>query len=110
MSGYTLHASGTAIGDGRTVGWNAYETGPGGSTRTLCECEHITEADAIACATPRSTPALARTAFEAYNRSTGGKTFDGRDVPPFDVIAERTPHVARAWEAAVDAVRRAVRP
>lgn len=88
----------------------AEEVAPDGSTRTLCECAHVLEEDAIACATPRSTPALARTAFEAYNRSTGGKTFDGRDVPPYDVIAERTPHVARAWEAAVDAVRRAVRP
>lgn len=56
------------------------------------------------------TPALARVAFDAYNASTGGKTWDGKDVPPYDVIAERTPHVARAWEAAVDAVRKAVRP
>lgn len=54
-----------------------------------------------------SIPALARMAFDAYNRSTGGKTWDGKDVPPYDVIAERTPHVARAWEAAADAVWKA---
>lgn len=53
---------------------------------------------------------LARIAFEAYNRSTGGKTWDGKDVPPYDVIAERTPHVARAWEAAAEAVWKAARP
>ncbi len=86
------------------------EVAPDGATRVLCECGHLAEEDAIACATPHSTPALARVAFEAYNASTGGKTFDGRDVPPYDVVAERTPHVARAWEAAADAVRRAVRP
>ena len=54
---------------------------------------------------PRPTVAdLARAAFEAYGASTGGKTWDGKDIPPFEVIAERTPHVARAWEAAVTAV------
>ena len=49
---------------------------------------------------------LARAAFEAYGQSTGGKTWDGKDIPPFEVVAERTPHVARAWEAAVVAVRK----
>lgn len=47
---------------------------------------------------------LARVAFEAYGASTGGKTWDGKDIPPFDVIRQRTPHVAAAWEAAVVAV------
>lgn len=112
MSGYTLRAVPLTfhgcLGDADSHG--AEEVAPDGSTRTLCECAHLLEEDAIACATPRSTPALARLAFEAYNTSTGGKTFDGRDVPPYDVIAERTPHVARAWEAAADAVRKAVRP
>ena len=44
-------------------------------------------------------PDLARDLFDAYNASTGGKTWDGKDVPPYDVIAQKTPHVARAWEA-----------
>lgn len=47
---------------------------------------------------------LARIAFDAYGQSTGGKTWDGKDIPPFAVIRERTPHVAKAWEAAVAAV------
>ena len=47
---------------------------------------------------------LARVAFDAYGASTGGKTWDGKDIPPFAVIRERTPHVAKAWEAAVAAV------
>lgn len=46
---------------------------------------------------------LARVAFEAYSASTGWKTFDGRENPPFSVIRERTPHVAKAWEEAVSA-------
>ena len=47
---------------------------------------------------------LARVAFEAYGQSTGGKTWDGKPIPPFETIRERTPHVAAAWEAAVVAV------
>jgi hypothetical protein len=54
---------------------------------------------------------LARDLFDAYTASTGGKTWDGRDVPPYDVIAQRTPHVARAWEAVAKRAReRLARP
>jgi len=112
MSGYTLRTVPITFhgcfGDADSFG--AEEVAPDGSTRVLCECAHLAEEDAIACATPGSTPGLARAAFEAYTASTGGKTWDGKDVPPYEVIAERTPHVARAWEAAADAVRKAVRP
>lgn len=41
--------------------------------------------------------------YEAYAESTGGKTFDGRDMPTWDQIRERegdVPKVTRAWEAA----------
>lgn len=59
-------------------------------------------------ATARPTVAeLAKVAFDAYGASTGGKTWDGRDIPPYAVVAERTPHVARAWEAAVTEVLKA---
>ena len=47
---------------------------------------------------------LARVAFEAYGQSTGGKTWDGKPIPPFDEIRARTPHVAKAWEDAARAV------
>jgi hypothetical protein len=47
---------------------------------------------------------LARVAFEAYGASTGGKTWDGKPIPPFETIRERTPHVALAWEAAATAI------
>lgn len=50
---------------------------------------------------------LARIAFDAYGESTGGLTWDKKPIPPFAIVAERTPHVARAWEAAVEAVLRA---
>ena len=49
-------------------------------------------------------PNLARTAFEAYAASTGGKTHDGRPIPSFDEVCAKSPHVAAAWEAAVRAV------
>ena len=41
--------------------------------------------------------------YEAYAESTGGKTFDGRDMPTWEQIRERegdVPKVTRAWEAA----------
>ncbi len=88
----------------------AEEVAPDGTRRTLCECEHGTDVEALVCATPRSTPALARAAFEAYGASAGGKTYDGRDIPPFDVIRQNAPHVAAAWEAAAEAVRKLVKP
>lgn len=41
--------------------------------------------------------------YEAYAESTGGKTWDGRDMPTWEQIRERegdVPKVTRAWEAA----------
>lgn len=116
MSGYTLSATPTEFAPDTVAhacgvtGWGADETAPDGTTRTLCECGHPTEAEAIACATPRSTSGLARAAFEAYGASTGGLTYDKKPIPPFDVIREKTPHVAAAWEAAANAVRKLVKP
>lgn len=46
-----------------------------------------------------------RIGYEAYKASTGGKTFDGRDMPTWEQVCERTPHVAKAWEDAARAVR-----
>jgi len=51
---------------------------------------------------PPSTPG--RVGFEAYNASTGGKTWDGKPVPTWDAIRQVTPHVVKAWEAAGQAV------
>lgn len=56
---------------------------------------------------PPTVAELAKVAFNAYGESTGGKTWDGKPIPPFEVVAERTPHVARAWEAAVTAALKA---
>ena len=50
---------------------------------------------------PRFAPQIA---YEAYAVSTGGKTYDGRDMPTWAQIVERTPHVARAWGHAALAV------
>lgn len=48
------------------------------------------------------TPELhrAKTAYEAYADSTGGKTFDGRDMPLWAALG---PRIQRAWEAAAQA-------
>lgn len=48
-----------------------------------------------------------RIGYEAYAASTGGKTFDGRDMPTWEQILERTPHVAKAWDAAGMAIAHA---
>lgn len=45
------------------------------------------------------TPA-AQTAYQAYAESTGGKTFDNRDMPKWDELPAR---IQAAWQAAVDA-------
>ena len=104
VNGYAVHAT-----DGLALWtYGAEEIAPDGTRHNLCRCDHDTREKAIACGIQRCTPELARMAFEAYGQSTGGKTWDGKDIPPFDVIRERTPHVARAWEAAVSAVRKAV--
>lgn len=87
-----------------------------------CDHNHPTPEEASACPEARAeadritgirAPArpdvaeLARIGFEAYGESTGGKTWDGKPIPPYAVVAERTPHVARAWEAAVAAILKA---
>ena len=46
--------------------------------------------------------------YEAYAKSTGGKTFDGRDMPTWAQVQERTPHIAKAWnDAAAEIAREA---
>lgn len=39
--------------------------------------------------------------YEAYAAHTGGKTFDGRDMPNWADVSERT---KSAWEAAAEAI------
>lgn len=48
---------------------------------------------------------LAEVAFAAYGAAVGGKTYDGKPIPPFATIRENTPRVAAAWEEAAGAVR-----
>lgn len=43
---------------------------------------------------------LGEIGYEAYAQSTGGKTFDGRDMPTFAEVFASKPHVAKAWEDA----------
>lgn len=43
-------------------------------------------------------------AFTAYRNHTNGVTFDGRAIPTWWEVYERTPNVCAAWEAAAEAV------
>lgn len=48
---------------------------------------------------------LGQIAFEAYNESKGGKTYDGKPIPPWGTLTDETGlAVRRAWEAAAQAV------
>lgn len=44
---------------------------------------------------------LAQVAYEGYAAFTGGKTFDGREMPTWEALPERT---RSAWQAALAAV------
>lgn len=39
--------------------------------------------------------------YEAYAKFTGGKTFDGRDMPKWDDLTE---NIQNAWRAAAHAI------
>lgn len=41
---------------------------------------------------------LARAAFDSYNESVGGLTWDGKPIPPWSSL---TPKIRRAWCASV---------
>lgn len=43
----------------------------------------------------------AKVGYEEYAVSTGGKTFDGRDMPKWDELPQR---IKDAWRAATDKV------
>ena len=47
-----------------------------------------------------------KVAFEAYGRSVGGVTHDGRPIPAWQDL---TPAIRQAWEDAAQAVRVIVR-
>lgn len=125
--------------DGRSTGrWRLIElSDEHDGAEPLCDCGgrahdnpatagHATPDEATACPVARAkvdarqgfaldvstlydVPNLACVAFEAYGASTGGKTWDGKPIPPFDDVRVRTPHVAAAWEAAVVAILNATR-
>lgn len=44
-------------------------------------------------------------AFEAYNEAKGGKTYDGKPIPPWETLTDDTGRsVQRAWEIAAAVV------
>lgn len=51
-------------------------------------------------AQPSKSP-LGQTGYEAYAQSTGGKTFDGRDMPRWEALPER---IQKAWNDAAQAI------
>lgn len=48
---------------------------------------------------------LAKVAFTAYGRATGGKTHDGKPIPAWEDLG---PTVQTAWEVAAEAIARKV--
>lgn len=48
---------------------------------------------------------LGEVGYRAYAESTGGKTFDGRDMPAWSALP---PHVVRAWNDAGKAIAKRV--
>ncbi len=48
---------------------------------------------------------LRRIGYEAYAKQTGGKTFDGREMPAYDDLPK---NVLAAWSASADAIRDAI--
>lgn len=61
------------------------------------ENEKITEPSLPVASNTR----FARAGYEGYARFTGGKTFDGREMPTFDALEQR---IKDAWAAAAMAV------
>ena len=53
---------------------------------------------------PEIVKSRGRIAFEAYNESKGGLTYDGKPIPPWDELSGDKEAVQRAWEAAAEAV------
>lgn len=51
--------------------------------------------------TPKDPAEYGRVAYQAYAASTGGKTYDGRDMPTWEGL---TPRIREAWSAAAGAV------
>jgi hypothetical protein len=49
--------------------------------------------------------ALAEAGYRGYAESTGGKTFDGRDMPAWEDLPDRT---VQAWVAAASAIEQAL--
>lgn len=48
---------------------------------------------------------LAQIGFVAYNAEAGGKTWDGKDIPPYSEVGDR---VQGNWRAAAKAIEAAV--
>lgn len=47
---------------------------------------------------------LGQIAFEAYNASKGGLTWDGKPIPPWDELSGDKAAVQAAWQVAAEAV------
>ena len=50
--------------------------------------------------TPEQREALGQTGYAAYARSTGGKTYDGRDMPTWEGLTDK---IREAWRCAAAA-------
>lgn len=66
------------------------------------ETQPLAKEDDMKEHTPPKSPG--QIAFEAYNESKGGLTYDGKPIPPWDELSGDKAAVHRAWEAAANAL------
>lgn len=72
-----------------------------GNVWGVCECGHGDAEEALTCARTLLTR-VGREAFETYNHSVGGVTWNGLPIPGWDAVTE---HVRDGWRLAALSVR-----
>lgn len=82
-------------------GWGVNHHAADSGLWCVCDCEHPTAEEATACAA-ETLERRGRIAFEAYNDSVGGVTWDGKPIPGWDAVTDK---VREGWRTAAFAAR-----
>lgn len=82
--------------------WGAEHVDPWGNAWAVCECGHATDDEAMACA-ELAAETGGRLAFETYNATVGGVTWDGKPIPGWEAVTEK---VRDGWRTAALAVEK----
>ena len=73
------------------------ETGRAATQAFVRECSRLSQRRGM------NMDRIGRIGYEAYAKSTGGKTYDGRDMPKWDDLPDR---IKDAWDAVARAYLR----